>query len=282
MKKIVLPLVYFALCFSLLSIEGCKKVWDYYKHHHDKPATNCRIDHIIFPFDKTIFGSTNPFTDTLNITYNNAGNPVKISYAYSKIQLEAQSTWTREKRFRYDDKNRLKVYLYGLSSYTMTSDNPQTLLWHHITYINDHLVRDSIYEFAGGQYLIHDKPDDADSYYHGTFEYVLDNFGRIIKATDIETNSSDSNQGIVYYNYDAKGNLIRPGVTYTNKLNIKQTNKVWQFLSKDYSFNAPEGEATEYDENRLPVSFKNDTPFFFPAESYTPYNELSRVYYECK
>lgn len=284
MKKIVTPLLSLVLCISILSLEGCKKVWDYIKHHDEGPATNCRIDHIIFPIENNMSYDPNPFMDTLNITYDRAGNPLKMSYAFSKVQLEWQWGWAREKRFRCDDKNRLVVFLDGVTSYTMSSDHPFTTFWHHFTYINDHLIRDTVYEYVMGEYLIHDKPDGVEGtgYYNGVAEYVLDDYGRIIKVTDIGNTGFDRTEGVVYYTYDARGNAIKPGVSYSNMININQTHKAWMLLSREYSVNAPLGEAIEYNENRLPVSYKDDAPFFFAARSYTPFDELSRVYYECK
>src|SRR5262249_21409757 len=69
------------------------------------------------------------------------------------------------------------------------------------------------------------------------FDYAtiitLDDKGRVIKVQDANDPSFTS------YQYDARGNLIRDGVTYDNKVNPYRTSPVWQLVFKDFSQNNP-------------------------------------------
>jgi hypothetical protein len=87
------------------------------------------------------------------------------------------------------------------------------------------------------------------------------------------------------YNYDANGNLVKPGVTYTNKTSMLQTNKTLMFISRDYSVNAPAGFATQFNSNKLPVKVNSGKlPIFTRGGVSGVYydNENIRVEYQCK
>ena len=49
----------------------------------------------------------------------------------------------------------------------------------------------------------------------------------------------ETKPGSYELSYDRNGNLVRPGVTYDDKINIYRTNRVWQFINGDYSRNNP-------------------------------------------
>ncbi|QEC45008.1 hypothetical protein [Pseudobacter ginsenosidimutans] len=59
------------------------------------------------------------------------------------------------------------------------------------------------------------------------------------------------------YNYDANGNLIKPGITYDNRNNIHNTNNWWRLIDKDYSKNNPY-RASSYIGYLLPRDFFSD------------------------
>lgn len=268
MKKITTYLIVFAFSFFLLAFSGCKKVWDYVKKHPDGVADNCRIDHIYFSFEHN--DEDNGFRiykDTINFTYNAAGNPLSMKYAHTKYNL-GLDPFSSDKLFKYDNKNRLVVYLEDVSKFSVENDY-SCLFWHKYTYINDHLVVDSTFGYGRGNYLVNDRPEGDGITADLVTKFTLDDWGRIIKA------------GETVYNYDAAGNLIRPGFTYTNKNNLKQTSKTWMFIARDYSINAPTGEATSYNSNNLPIVYPKNIPFF--VELYIiPDNEKTKVTYMCK
>jgi hypothetical protein len=87
-------------------------------------------------------------------------------------------------------------------------------------------------EFAYGDMPI-TAPAPPQSSFEGIVRtYRLDELGRVIW-------DSATYGGINTFSYDRKGNLIRPGVTYDDKLNPYTTNSVWRFLNQDYSVNNP-------------------------------------------
>lgn len=55
--------------------------------------------------------------------------------------------------------------------------------------------------------------------------------------------------------YDVNGNLVLPGVTYTNNRNIYQADTVFKLITRDYSVNTPAGAASESNGDKLPIKF---------------------------
>ena len=83
----------------------------------------------------------------------------------------------------------------------------------------------------------------------------------------------------LYYSYDANGNLVKPGVSYSNKTNIRQISKVWMFLDRDYRINSPNGAASQYNQHKLPVKLI-EMPHFI-HEFGGDYHDIV-VNYKCK
>lgn len=276
MKKITTWLVVLAGIISLTAFSGCKKVWDYVKHHPGGTVSGCRVERITYSFIEVAFpaGDYKTFGDTLNIAYNAAGNPVSMKYTSSRYpEIDSIDGFSADHIFKYDSQNRLLLFLEYVSDNQLGCIN-----WHRYNYVNNNLVVDSIFGYGFGNYQVRDRPDGGISPYW-VIEYTLDDYGRIIKAREINWGYPMMVEKL--FTYDASGNLVKPGVTYTGKTNIKQTNKVWMFLAKDFSVNAPAGEALFYNSNNLPTLFSKGVPFF--AEPFlTPYDALARVYYKCK
>jgi hypothetical protein len=86
-----------------------------------------------------------------------------------------------------------------------------------------------------------------------TENYEYDATGRVSKITDYVPGGSGS---VVEFNYDAQGNLIRPGRIYDNKVNIHRTNGVWMLIEQDYSRNNP-FIAETYNRHGLPEKITN-------------------------
>jgi hypothetical protein len=107
-----------------------------------------------------------------------------------------------------------------------------------------------------------------------------DNQGRIIRESGVATSINWSYTFDQNYAYDASGNLIRPGVTYDNRLNINRTNDIWMFISRDYSLNNP-FIADEYNAQGYPtrVNMPATTINFLHTEVFLNQSEIS---YGCR
>ncbi len=95
----------------------------------------------------------------------------------------------------------------------------------------------------------------------GLTTYTYDATCRVIKTTTIGIGGPED--GFVplvnEYSYDINGNLVLPGITYDNKVNIHRTNKVFMFVDRDYSMNNP-FTAPAYNGYGLPQTVGTPTP----------------------
>lgn len=229
MKKISIGTFATLGLICLLSISGCKKVWDQIKQHPGGAADNCNVKQIAFT--GLDFGGEF-FPDTATFKYNSYGDPIEVHFRSS------QFVYRYDKVFKYDNQRRLLVYRNNAITepgFTYAD------FWHKYTYINATKIIDSIFLYASGDLNLSDRPGEFNSTRVSIL--TLDSWGRVV------------NDGATTYSYDAQGNLVKPGTTYTNKTNIRQTNKVWMFIDRDYSINQPEGEAVQFNTNKLPVKF---------------------------
>lgn len=247
------------ICLTLVISVSCKKLWDHIKDHPDNPEDKCRIEYIAYRW-----GEPNEIRpDTVNITYDQYNNPLILKHsALLKPIPESQNM-----AFKYDSQHRLIAYIeYARPEFTYG------LLWHRLVYVNKTTIMDTMFVYANGDFFNTDRPDPND-YYH-LKKISLDNYGRIIKIED-----DQSAYPVITFEYDSKGNLIKPGVTYTNKINIKQTNRVWMFITQDYSMNAPAGEADSYNNNNLPATAKKFSFTIYPSDLE---DQEVRIKYHCE
>ena len=232
----------FLFLFFLITFSGCKKALDYVKNHHDGTADDCKIEKIAFKwFDIGNGGAT--IQDTANISYNAHGDPVTVLYSSGG---KTTAVWNN-KGFKYDNQHRLVAYMEDALPDFQYAD-----YWHKYVYIGDNIVVDTTFVYANGDFFNQDRPIFIPGSIEPTIwvtKYSLDSYGRIIKSEGDYSNDT--------YTYNAAGNLVLPGVTYTDKTNIKQTHKTWMFITSDYSVNAPAGQATQYNSNKLPVKAKD-------------------------
>lgn len=265
MKKTLFFAIIIATLWVITQLTGCKKVLDYIVHHPDGLASKCRIERITGSFRTSLIDDSEEgvvVPDTAFFFYNAQGNPVKIEHPVSKADWIISSF---DDAFRYDQSDRLIAFIEGAHPTVNYAD-----AWHFYTYVNSHLIIDTTFYYANDNWTIKDKPDFYSHYFVTTYE--SDAFGRIIK----ETNPGGF---VTTYSYDQNGNLIKPGVTYTNKTSMLQTNKVWMFLAKDYSVNAPQGAASQYNQFKLPVTLKYlPSLWLFPDGK----SEDILVNYQCK
>lgn len=240
---------------ALFSISSCKKVWDQIKDHPNGTADNCRIEKITETY---ININGDPVSNTAHFLYNNNGDPVRISYDASVFDIR------QDKGFAYDNQHRLITYVAVVMPETNYGE-----LWHSYTYVGNSKIIDSLFIYPDGDFTIDAKPKAYSSVRVSIL--LLDSWGRVTK----ETNSDGSE---VNYTYDASGNLTLPGITYTNKTNIRQTSKTWMLIDRNFSVNQPKGDATTYNSNNLPVKL-NDTRYVHFADR--DYYQ-GKVTYSCK
>ncbi len=243
MQKITTSLFALTGIVSLLALSSCKKVWDYIKDHPDGTADNCKVDKVAFKWFDIINDGPNIY-DTAKISYNSNGDPVTVLYASGG---KTTAVW-KNKAFKYDSQHRLTGYLEDAHTSFTYGD-----FWHRYVYLNANTVIDSTFIMVNGDFFTRDRPIyilGETEFATEVYKYTLDNYGRIIQA------EAPGNQ-ITTYTYNSSGNLVLPGVTYTDKTNIKQTHKTWMFIAKDYSVNAPSGQAAQYNSNKLPVKAKD-------------------------
>lgn len=165
---------------------------------------------------------------SFKITYNKYGNPVSIiGGPQMYIQL------------RYDKQNRLSDYLYYFEPVGAV------VVWHTYTYQPGNKIIDTVYSYTSS--FVTDSIRPESSTYSGKDTYYMDNAGRIIKY-----NSTN-------FIYNKSGNLIRrqdgdyaEEFKYDDKINPWQTNKVLQFIYKDYSVNNSL-KATGFNQFGLPL-----------------------------
>lgn len=194
---------------------------------------------------------------TNTIKYNAAGKPI--------LRLRSNvGTGNENESYRYDAKNRLtdQITHYG----TDTAQYGDLFWeWHRFKYDNlNRIYMDSIYNIG----LIGDNPlpHPTGPRYHVITHFEYDYKGRIIKET---ANFGDGQPWYVkVYIYDTRQNLVKKVSTYPptgyadttyygphdNKVNYLRTNKVWQFLSRDYSENNSMA-AISYNKYGLPLQF---------------------------
>lgn len=282
---------------TLLSVfSSCKKITDYILQHPDRIVKHCNIEQITFPnlpINYSVEDESYPyFMDTLTITYDKNDNPTEMHYTSSPERV-SYFDWGLDRIFKYDSKNRLSVFIDGTGGPPRNGKISYMNLYYY-TYQTDKIVYERMFQYqtvAVSELMTEPWLKELEKTYP-SFEYRFDDFGRLIQSTQL-LEAYPEHQLVTHYQYDSRGNLIKPGVTYSNKINIYQTNKVWMFLARDYSKNAQEEESITYNAYGLPEEFDlNDlyncqTSFFFDIYSvcgnFTPRPvEKGKVTYQCK
>lgn len=146
--------------------------------------------------------------------------------------------------FKYDHWHRMVQYVGDLG-------NGMFEEWHFYGFDwNGRIGQDTNYIFG----KLGEKPTD---YFNRVISHIeYDSQGRIVKVSSSDDHGSNS---VVNYSYDAAGNLVRPGVSYDNKVNLNRTNDYWMFLLRDYSMNNAI-PAAEYNDTGYPTTFNTANP----------------------
>lgn len=241
------------LCMAgLCSLSGCHLVdFPDFMNHPDKYAKLCPIKRI------TYYTDYNWDTIVTDFRYNKFGNPVHIRFDNTATGRPAFA-------FLYDKKQRITDYLGVYGDVAMTDGTPEKLtgftyhFWHRYVYENNRVVRDTM---RGMDSYPHETPQ-----YTWIITYRYDARDLVIQKDWINDYIHITQKQL--YTYDARGNLLREqfysnGVlgyetnysNYTDKPNIRATNKVWMFIDDNYSVNAP-AVAVRYNRYGLPLIYQ--------------------------
>jgi hypothetical protein len=213
---------------TLVLLAGCNKLIDYIKDHPDEDCTACKITKITSIIDFDIDADTVIAT----FTYTPWGDPASVTPTHI-------STGNPQYLFRYDSKHRLTD---NIGAY----DNGYYQEWFHYVYdSHDRIIRDTAYAFG----LLNDRTNTEFGPAVTTYDY--DSKGRVIHTTMVELWLPYPPREH-FYSYDTNGNLVVPGAVYDNKINFRRTNKIWMFLSKNYSVNNAK-PVTGYNDKGLPL-----------------------------
>lgn len=222
-------------------------------------ATKCQIQTFYFTYKTYDYPR-----DSIVITYNNFRNPAA---GLRGRVYEGAPNFV----FHYDKRNRLKEFI-GLYD---TSNIETVEAWHNYSYDeDDRIVKDSLYYFPE---IVNGKRASDRNVIIISYEYDIKN--RISKVTTLFFGTTK----IQTYTYNEKGNLI--GMAYDDKINFHRTNKIWMFLSRDYSMNNPANATYSYNNYNLPTQIVcNPGGFgqFFDFGDADISFDVAEIKYSCK
>jgi hypothetical protein len=238
MKKLLAIFCYAVLSITVLYLAGCKKMLDYIRQHPEGTViVPCAINDIEYE------GPFQPFVDTVTFSYDRLGNPV------SAVRKHV-ATGSPNVLFQYD-------YFYRLNNLIChygSDISGGVEGWIKYFYgAGDRVLWDSVYSFP---IIVNGQPTlgEFTGAWVDTYEY--DAIGRIIKTTKIASGHVPVDNN---YAYDANGNLVT-GYTYDDSVNLHRTNRIWQFLDRDYSLNNPLTANYEYSSVGLPLAMDVSIP----------------------
>jgi hypothetical protein len=249
---------------SVVAFAYCSKVDYFIEHHNNIGPGKYRIAKIKGHLGVELY-SDDHRPDTATFSYNKHGDPVSIT--------RSRGSWydSPNNYFVYDNKGRLTEMI--------ENERPRpdgSWRWHKYFYgSTGQVVFDSSFIWPNNSHYMYNPETGEDGWVTGPWyayavivnNYSYDAYGRIKKivSKDIENRtfpSIEPNQLPDYtgrtvtseynYSYDANGNLAN-GTMYDDKLNPRTTNKIWMFLSNDYSLNNAIGTVAAFNEKGLPT-----------------------------
>jgi hypothetical protein len=200
-------------------------------------------------------------------SYNDKGNPVRVEF-------NLVSTGRPNLIFYYDKKHRLTDYI---GPYQI-DPNSTYEFWYHYQYdqTGERVLVDTQYVFGT---MVNGVPQPNALYkYAGNYEYDVQ--GRISRVTRVLMLPTGPlfPAYVDTYEYDTEGNLIGFG-PYDNRINLHRTNKVWQFVDRNYSVNNP-AWAEKYNSLGYPLRFNTSTPLWFSFVNQLDLHN-SEIVYQC-
>ncbi|MDH7460545.1 hypothetical protein QEG73_04625 [Chitinophagaceae bacterium 26-R-25] len=212
---------FYLLATMVLSMTGCKKMYDVYIANPKAVQNICRIAQLTF----YIGGNSAIY----NISYDKNGN-------VTSMLTDKYSSAGRENfYFRYDKKNRLTDRLF------VYVGNTGVVGWDSYIYFPDKIM-DTSYYYAG---YITDPHPPYDAWDKKWAVLNSDAHGRVSREIRFiplsVTPTTNMFIDTVYYKYNKDGNLvfespILPPV-YDEQINPYLTNSMWQLVNRNYSVN---------------------------------------------
>lgn len=257
MKKQI-SLLLLCLPVLLILLSACRK-------QLDQPLNNDEIAGTPNPIQPTYCRIEslweNPFAPNqrfILVLYDQFENPVAVTQPMV-------NTGHPYRTFKYDIWHRMREYR---GEYT----NGNYEFWHFYGFdLNGRIGLDTMYVLGTMG------PTGPLTYFERTIsKMTYDGQGRVIKVVADQQLSPLHTE--TNYAYDGAGNLMAPGVTYDNKMNLYRTNDIWQFLNRDYSMNNP-FTATSYNATNYPTAINSATPMLFLNEFQLNHSQIG---YGCR
>jgi hypothetical protein len=238
------------LAFSTVLSGGCRKVLDYDKDRNngDVDCKSCNIQQISVFFTDEL----GPDTIIYTFNYNAFGDPITVKNT-------DVATGNPNSVFKYDKFGRLKEFIRPY-------ENQIYETWTKYTCnLKGQVIRDTQYVF--GLYIdsVPDASPNKDNYRVSQFSY--DQQDRVVKRVDSSfSNNLLANVDSTAFYYDAAGNLVGLGTAYDAHLSLFRTNKIWMFITCNYSINNG-FQAAAYNAHGLPLQFQGSYQTLFPIVS---------------
>jgi hypothetical protein len=237
---------------AFLSLPSCSKIRDQIKHHPEDIGKCCRIESATAYLGQSF--------QRFDFTYDSSGNPVSM-IAQNPAGYQYINT-----HMHYDENGRLKVY---------NGDGFGGTMWHSFTYPSPDTIVD---------WYAYD-PDPSS--YLSTTTITLDDKGRAVRYSTASEGQIPP-PDVTEVSYDRNDNAIIPGVTYDDKINPLQTNKILQLLGRDYSRNnqivstgGGRMSPSAYNQYGLPTKFEAPATFMrYLLFLWDGYDSLS-IRYSC-
>lgn len=219
---IILSVTVIIFCFA-----GCYKIKDHWYPVHQKPQKEfnlCRITEIQQSAGPLVSNRTGTFY------YSSNGNLDSVVFDDRGIV----HYW------KYDDRNVLVEYRDAFNH-----DITDFITLHKYASENGRVIRDTTWLEGASGYIVQ------------VWSLEYDTKGRVIRETGFRID--DEAPGAVLpdrvYSYNEEGNLADGG-TYDNEVNFLRTNKVLQFVHRNYSMNNQSTFVLGYNQYKLPVGFR--------------------------
>ncbi|MDI3320937.1 hypothetical protein [Pinibacter soli] len=258
MKKILLTLVATIATFYFLA---CKKIIDQINKNPTQTFQFCDIKKFKIWYRDSYYEFT--------VYYNKAGQPKDVVGKYPDIPGNFAEN---DQHFRYDKQSRLTDWLVE------PAGQQHAWLWHTYHYLSPTKVVDTLYNCWYYDSYITDSHPPYNSALTNTRYLNFDNSGRISTVTDPVSNYTQ------FFLYDANGNSNMYSA-YDSAINIRRTNKIWMFVSLDYSLHNPTALPWgtyhfEYNPYLLPASWTFSDPYGGPFMSSFAANKME-IEYDC-
>lgn len=260
------------LSFSISSLAGMLILFSSCQKQMDAPASDevmgtplpttgmyCRIESIWLRPGM-------PDQEFRLVGYNEFENPTFITNPFIATSRPFRS-------FLYDALHRLREYREFYSNNTFET-------WHFYGFDqNGRIGVDTGYTFGS---TLTGKPTNY--FYRKISTLTYDSQGRIISSWNEVTPDPTNpmvppSTNMETWTYGSDGNLVSPGVTYDNKVNLNRTNDIWMFLARDYSMNNP-FTATSYNVPGYPTNI--NVPFARFILSNDIFLSNSQIGYSCR